>query len=72
MMSAEGARMAETAGGLKKHSIQFTPSQWVWLQERAARTGSVSVAPVVRMVIQEAIDAESLAAAPTSPREARR
>lgn len=39
--------------------INCTSAQWAWLQERAARTGSVSIAPVVRMVIQEAMDAEA-------------
>lgn len=50
--------MAKTAGGLVKQSMQFTPAQWAWLQARAAQLGSVSIAPVVRMVIQEAMDAE--------------
>jgi hypothetical protein len=58
MMSAEGAGMAKSAGGLVKQSMQFTPEQWAWLQQRAAQTGSVSIAPVVRMLIQEAMIAD--------------
>lgn len=55
MMSAEGARMAETAGGLRKHSIQFTPKQLAWLQGQAQGRGIASVASVVRDLIDEAM-----------------
>lgn len=57
-MRAEGAGMAETAGGLRKISIQFTRAQLAWLQARSERKGRIGIAPTVREVIQEAMNAE--------------
>lgn len=50
--------MAETPGGLRKISLQFTPEQMAWLQGRAARKGGASVASVVRELVSDAMTAE--------------
>lgn len=59
MMSAEGAGMAETAGGLRKISIQFTPEQMVWLQARSERRGGASIASLIREIVADTAAAES-------------
>jgi plasmid stability protein len=56
--------MAETAGGLVKQSVQFTPEQMAWLQGRAAKRGQASVAAVVREVLDAAMATEQQAPAP--------
>lgn len=50
--------MAETPGGLRKISLQFTHAQMTWLQARAARKGGASVASVVRELVNDAMHAE--------------
>lgn len=51
--------MAETDGGLVKQSIQFTPTQFAWLQARSARRGQASIAAMVREVLDAAMNAEA-------------
>lgn len=58
MMSAEGARMAETSGGLRKQSVQFTLAQMAWLQARARGRGRASVASILRELVDAAMRAE--------------
>jgi hypothetical protein len=54
--------MAETSGGLRKISLQFTPDQMAWLRSRAARKGGASIAAVIREIVDDMIRAEYLAA----------
>lgn len=58
MMSAEGAPMTETSGGLRKISIQFTPAQMAWLHARSESKGRAGIAAVVREIVQDAMTAE--------------
>jgi hypothetical protein len=58
MMSAEGAGMPETSGGLVKASIQVAREQWAWLRARADRKGRTSISAVIREMIDEARAAE--------------
>jgi hypothetical protein len=53
--------MAETSGGLRKISIQFTPAQMAWLRDRSEKKGRVGIAVVVREIAQEAMNAEQRA-----------
>lgn len=59
--------MAETSGGLVKRSIQFTPEQLAWLQDRARSKGRASVAAVVRELIDAAMGESDVC--PTCGRE---
>lgn len=58
MMSAEGAGMPETSGGLVKASIQVAREQWAWLRARADRKGRTSISAVIREMLAEAMEAE--------------
>lgn len=49
---------AETAGGLVKHSVQFTPTQMAWLKARSRASGGASVAAVIRKLIDDEMAAE--------------
>lgn len=53
--------MAETAGGLRKISMQFTPDQMAWLRARSESKGRAGIAPVVREIVQSAMAAERAA-----------
>jgi hypothetical protein len=48
----------EPLSGLIRSSVQWTPEQYRWLQQRAERLGLRSVSAVARMVVQEAMNAE--------------
>jgi hypothetical protein len=51
--------MEPTASGKPiRTSAQWTPEQYAWLQARARRLGLRSVAAVVSMLVQEAMNAE--------------
>jgi hypothetical protein len=49
--------VAETSGGLVKSSSQWTPEQYAYLKAEAARLGVSSISAVLRLIVQEQMNA---------------
>ena len=49
--------MALTAGGLVKHSVQFTPEELAWCRAESEAQGKCGVSVIVRRAIDAAMQA---------------